>query len=76
MRRLTLLPLLQRRKTIASALHLDPDLVHFYVNGALVEWGRAVRNRLMQVAPWQQTVSLLNFAVSGGVAMEQLDRSR
>ena len=32
------------------ALHIDPDLVHFYVNGAPVEWGPAVRNRLMQVA--------------------------
>ena len=31
-------------------LHLDPDLVHFYVNGAPVEWGPAVRNRLLQVA--------------------------
>jgi ribonuclease HI len=31
-------------------LHLDPDVVHFYVNGTLVEWGPAVRNRLMQVA--------------------------
>ena len=34
----------------SSALHLDPDSVHFYQNGAPVEWGSAIRNRLIQVA--------------------------
>ena len=31
-------------------LHLDPDSVHFYLNGAPVEWGSSVRNRLIQMA--------------------------
>ncbi len=56
-----------------SALHLDPDLVHFYINGAPVEWGAAVRNRLIQVAADRVA---RNLAGNGGVAIAQLDRSR
>ena len=35
---------------LSSALHLDPDTVHFYVNGAPAVWGAAVRNCLIQRA--------------------------
>ena len=33
-----------------NPLQLEPDVVHFYVKGALVEWSAAVRNHLTQVA--------------------------
>ena len=35
---------------LSSALHLDPDSVHFYIRGAPAVWGAVVKNTLIQVA--------------------------
>jgi hypothetical protein len=36
--------------TLPSRLHLATNLVHFYINGAPVEWGARLRDYLIQVA--------------------------
>ena len=35
---------------LSNALHLDPDSVHFYLNGTPAVWGAVVRNQLIQKA--------------------------